>query len=498
MSTTNKLYKNIGASLLPQLINIASNFILPSLIIGLYGSQINGLTSTIRTIISYISLVGAGISAAVVQALYLPVAQKNQQQIQGMLKATANMFNRCGWIYIFIVLVVSLAYPLTLNSDISYFTVCMLLVVMSISGASEFFVVGRCRALLFADQKVYVCTTIQAISLLLSLVLAVVMLKLRVSIILVQLAISMVYIFRAFLLSAYVRRNYPQYQFSKETKPIRSAVAKRNDAMIHQLSGLLVLGSQSIILSSFVSLEAASIYAVYNIIFAGLSSICGNINTAITPFLGRTFAVADLNKGRKEFNVVNFSYFVLTILIFAITMTTILPFVSIYTKNADISYSYPMFAVLFSATQIFNIFRQPYVAIINVAGHFRETRSRALFESFLCVSCSLIFTKFFGMYGVLIGTGIALGWRCIDMIVYSHKHILDSSCKKSLIRLLGAFAVVFAVYFLSPKEAEISSYQSWCLYALKIAAITLAIIIPIVLLFERKSLKSLRSFIANK
>lgn len=72
-----KVLKNIMASALPQIMNIITNLILPSLIILKFGSEINGLVSSIKSIVSYISIVGAGIATATTQALYEPVAKKD-------------------------------------------------------------------------------------------------------------------------------------------------------------------------------------------------------------------------------------------------------------------------------------------------------------------------------------------------------------------------------------------------------------------------------------
>ena len=204
MKSIFQVYKNVGASILPQLVNIISNFILPVMIISLYDSSINGLLSTVKTIVAYISLVGAGISVATTQALYSPVAKGDSETVKGMLKATSQMFNKCGTIYLIIVFVISLIYPLLLDENIPYVTMVLLLLVVSVSGASEFFIVGRCRSLLYANQKVYVCTSIQAFSLIASLLLAIFMLKKEANIILVQFGISFVYVVRAFLLWLYL------------------------------------------------------------------------------------------------------------------------------------------------------------------------------------------------------------------------------------------------------------------------------------------------------
>ena len=51
-----KVLKNIFASALPQIMNIITNLILPSMIILKFGSEINGLISSIKVIISYVSI----------------------------------------------------------------------------------------------------------------------------------------------------------------------------------------------------------------------------------------------------------------------------------------------------------------------------------------------------------------------------------------------------------------------------------------------------------
>ena len=141
-----KVLKNIFASALPQIMNIITNLILPSMIILRFGSEINGLISSIKVIISYVSIVGAGIATATTQRLYEPVAKKQTNVVRGMLNASNKMFNKFGTIYCGIVLIVAILYPLFIETNIEYITIVLLMLAMSISGASEFFAIGRCRS----------------------------------------------------------------------------------------------------------------------------------------------------------------------------------------------------------------------------------------------------------------------------------------------------------------------------------------------------------------
>lgn len=498
-----KVLKNIFASALPQIMNIITNLILPSMIIMRFGSEINGLISSIKVIISYVSIIGAGIATATTQKLYEPVAKNDINTVKGMINASNRMFNKFGFMYCLIVLVVAILYPLSLETDIEYITIVLLMLVMSISGASEFFAVGRCRSLLYADQKTYVCTTVQALSIFISLVLAIFMLKFNMNIIIVQLAISLVYVFRAIFLLGYIKTNYPDLSDYKKTKPINSVVEKRKDAMVHQLSGLVVSGSQATILTATLGLEAASVYAVYNIIFSGLQSICSNLITALTPFLGREYALNNREKLLKMYDFIEFMFFNIVTFIYSVTMLMIVPFVTIYTYNADINYIYPIFAVIFVYTSAFYILKMPSNALINISGHFKETRWRAILEAILTLVLSFIFTQKMGINGIVLGTGIALGWRCIDTILYTNKKILLCKNDKTFFRLIRVFILLSITAYISLKfQIEITSLIEWSKYAIIYSIVIFVFLTINIVIFDSFTLKELskiiKKFINNR
>ena len=494
-----KVLKNILTSALPQLVNIISNLILPGLIIIRFGSEINGLVSTTKTIVSYISIVGAGIAAAVTQALYKPVAENSIDEVKGMLHAANNMFVKYGLIYTLVTVVVAFLYPVFLNTDIRYFTIVLLLLVMSISGASEFFVTGRCRALLYANQEVYVSSIIQSISLLLSLGFAVIMLRTGFNIIIVQLSISAVYILRAGFLLLYVNLRYPQFRNYNCEPPILRTVEKRNDAMIHQLSGLVVTGSQALILTLICGLEAASIFSVYSIVFTGLQSICANLSTSVTPFLGRELALERKQHSMIVYNLIEYGFFVLVTIIYSATIVLIIPFVSIYTKGADINYVFKTFSVLYVFTSAFYVLKMPSTSATNAAGLFKETRIRAIVEASICVLVSVPCCVFLGQIGVLIGTLSALSWRCFDSILFTNKFVLHQKNTISIFRviraliIIGGFGVFSYIYHIS-----LSGYLNWIKNAFLFVGVACCVIIIDGIVFELGNIRFLFTTLFKK
>lgn len=493
-----KVSKNILASLLPQTMNIITNLILPTLIIRVYGSEMNGLVSSTKVIVSYISIVGAGIATAITQSLYVPVARGDIKTIKGMLHAANKMFNTFGFVYCVIALVVAFVYPLTLDTRINYITIVLLMIVISLSGASEFFAIGRCRALLYADQKTYICTIIQAASILGSLLLALFMIAIKADIVVVQFAISFAYVLRAFFLIGYIRRNYPEIRNYRDEAPINAATEKRKDAMIHQLSGLAVTGSQTTILTIFVGLQAASIYSIYNIVFSGLQSICANISTAVTPFLGRELALNNHERLMKWYDLIEFAFFSLVAFVYAITMIMIIPFIKLYTKDADINYIYPVFSEIFVLTSAFYILKLPSNSLINISGRFKETKWRAVLEASLTVILNIIFTYLIGLNGVVIGTGVALCWRCIDTILYTNKYVLACSNFKSLFRMFRVVLIIIVSAVLRNSiNITVNGYIDWVKWSIFFSLIIFLIIIINSLLFDFKTIKQLIDILKN-
>lgn len=278
-----------------------------------------------------------------------------------------------------------------------------------------------------------------------------------------------------------------------------TAIAKRNDAMVHQLAGLVVTGSQAAILTLMVDLKAASIYSVYNIVLYGIRNICSNLCTAINPFLGKKYALNQKDELKRIYNAVEFVFFYFVTFVLMVTAAMLVPFVSLYTRDADINYIYPTFALLFVISSFFYIIKLPGTALINVAGHFKETKVRALLEAGFSLGFSLIFTLLLGKEGVLIGSALALGWRCVDTVVYSSKHILDTSWSRSIFRVTLSFANVILFGLISLKMTlTVNSWMDWIVYSVICSVIAIVMLATEALILELPALKLVLQFFKRK
>ena len=120
MDNKQKSIKNLVYTALSQLISIAFGLILPRLFVTSYGSEVNGLLSSLSQFLVYLGLFEAGVGAATMQALYKPVAQKNWDGINGVLAATHGYYKKTGRWYFVGLLTLSLLYPVFVDSSLSF------------------------------------------------------------------------------------------------------------------------------------------------------------------------------------------------------------------------------------------------------------------------------------------------------------------------------------------------------------------------------------------
>ena len=89
---------NIACTTLCQLMTLISGLIVPRLILSTFGSEANGLVSSLTQFLNYISLVEGGIGSVVLTALYSPLAKKDNSKLSGVLKAAEKFFRQIAYI----------------------------------------------------------------------------------------------------------------------------------------------------------------------------------------------------------------------------------------------------------------------------------------------------------------------------------------------------------------------------------------------------------------
>ena len=66
--------------IISQVVTLLLGILLPKLLIGGFGSEVNGLLSSVKQIFVYVALLEAGVGTAALQAMYAPIAVNDTQK----------------------------------------------------------------------------------------------------------------------------------------------------------------------------------------------------------------------------------------------------------------------------------------------------------------------------------------------------------------------------------------------------------------------------------
>lgn len=489
---TKKALVNLFFNMSLQFVNVFANMILPPLLISNYGSAVNGLVMSIKELLRYLQVIGGGIAEASIQALYKPLAKKENKKVNEVLSATKKMFFQAGLVFSLLLVLFSLIYPLLINDDVNFISTFLLIIVMGISGASEFFVLGKYRALLIANQKSYVVAIAQMTGVILNVLVAVLLIFMKESIVVVQMGATIAYIARIYIVTMYTKKHYKYINFTEKPKMI--VLEKRNDALIHTLASVVVFNSPIIIISIFSGLVEASIYSIYSIIFSGIFLITNSFSSGLVASFGEIIAKTENKAFSASFELYENVYYIIVTIMYSAAAILILPFVKLYTSGAtDAEYVDPFIAVLFVILGVLRSSRIPHLTIVNAAGHFKETKNHAIIEAIISLILQIGLIQFYGIYGVLIGCIGSFLYRALMLIIYSNKKIIKRKISKTFSRLLRNIILGYFIILLYTKcvIVDIVTFDQLILQTMVISSSITIIVIIANYLFEPKLAKSL-------
>ena len=133
-----KVVKTFGFGMLSQVVTLILGIVIPKLLIVSYGSEVNGLLSSVRQVFVYVALLEAGIGTASLQALYAPVAANDQQRTSEIMAATDRYYKRTGILYGLAVIGLAVFYPIVVHSSIEALVVIAVILLQGASGVINY------------------------------------------------------------------------------------------------------------------------------------------------------------------------------------------------------------------------------------------------------------------------------------------------------------------------------------------------------------------------
>ncbi len=497
MGKAKTLSKNIIINLILQISVICNGLIMPRLIIVNYGSDVNGMISSITQFLSYITLLESGIGGVIKAVLYKPLLDKDEYALSGIVNATKNFFRKIGYIFIGYLFIVALFYDKITFTGKEWWFSASLVIVLGITVLLEYFFGITQFTMLQADQKLWFTSGVQIITLWVSIGVSMVLIKLGCSIQVVKLSTALVFFFRPLCYNLYINRHY---KLERRVPQNKEALAQRWNGFGHHIAYFIHSNTDIILLTIFVSTTEVSVYSVYLMIVTGVRYFFAAFSSAIEPFIGRIIASGDKQALRKTFKTYEFAQYFATTVIFVTTAVLIVPFVRIYAVGvADADYIRPLFAVILVVAEGFYCLRAPYSNLIFASGHFKQTQNGAFMEAGINICISLILIKPLGIVGIVIGTLVAMAFRTIQYAFYVNRNIVNTGIGVFFRKLLASFTSCLAVYLLSTVvEIAADNYLIWCVYGIGTVVVSVIITSLSYLIMDYKATKDFIMFSISK
>ena len=489
MSRTSKFIRNAWASALYQITIMITGFILPRIMLSYYGSEVNGLVSSITQFVNYMTLVEAGLSGATIYALYKPLADNDKKEISRIVVASKHFYTISGWIFVILVSLLSIIYPIFVTSNnFNRLQISILIMIIGVNGALEFFTLGKYRAILTADQKQFIIALSSMLYSILNVTIIAIFAHLGFNIIIARFAAIFAVFLRTFILSYYCKKNYPYLDYS--VSPNNEALNKRWDALFLQILGTIHTGAPVILATMLTSLVEVSIYAVYNMVVTGINSVLSIFNSGLGAGFGDLIARGEKENYQRAYQEFEYFYYSMITIIYSVGMVQILPFLSIYTKGInDVNYIQPLLGFLFILNGYLYNIKTPQGMLVISAGLYKETKVQTSIQALISVCAGFVFGKMWGIPGIILGMILSNIYRDIDLLFFIPKYVTGLPYKETLLNIILSFTEGIIIIFIGERiPAFNSGLFGWCIKSIIISFIGLLVIIMFGWIFRKNLL----------
>lgn len=438
---------NLIAAIISQAVTMILGLIVPRLTLVNFGSEVNGYMTMVNQVYAYIALLEAGLGTAVVQALYGPVANEDKNNISAIVNAARGYYKKIAGYYAAAVASASVIIPLLIDTSLSKVEMMLYFLLFGVSNVVNFCFTAAMRPLLLAEGKNYVTSYIAMVFHIASQTVKIVFLMIGTNIVTLQLMYSIVNVLQILVYFLYFKKCYRW--LDKKVPANEGAIKQRNAFFMQQISNLVFSCTDVMLLSFFCDLKAASVYAVYMLVFNSLSAVLSMVASSTQFVLGQTY-----NSNRNNYIFVHRTYesglLTFSFTLFSVAELLTISFVKLYTRGvSDINYIDVVLPVLFCTNGLLATCKSTSLCLINFSYHATQTMKRTFFEAGLNLCISVALVPFWGIRGVLLGTAVALFYRVIDMTIYTNHVILKTSAKDSIILYASNFVIFILVVAVS-------------------------------------------------
>jgi len=419
---------------LTQFITLVLAFISRTVFIKTLGAEYLGLNGLFSSILTSMSLAEMGIGAAIAYALYKPIAEEDREVIKSILA----FYRKCYFfIGVFIIAVGCLLIPFLpylikddITIPVNIYSVYICFLANSVIG--YFF--AHKRMIIEETQNKYITASIDFI----------------VNTIVTIAQIFIVWQLKDFMLFLYVKilgtiinyilvliiadRKFPYIKEKAIALPssVRKGIWSNVSILFfRKLGDVIVLGTDSIIISAFVGIETVGFYLNYTLIVSVVAIFCGLFITGADASIGNAIATLAKKELYAVFRKISFLIFCIGGVSAVCLVNLLNPFIELWIGKDYLLSDSVVYVIV--ANFFFMLNRNLVLVFRHNAGVFRPDMYKPFIEIVFTLSLSIFLVRIYGVLGVLIGILANTFCICVWIEAFiAHKHVFATSMSKYL------------------------------------------------------------------
>ncbi|MEE5988841.1 oligosaccharide flippase family protein [Ligilactobacillus equi] len=450
---TQNAARNIFFGMVLKVYQLIVPFVMRTVMLYYLGIQYLGLNSLFTSVLQVLNLAELGVGSAMVYSMYKPIVENNRAQIRSLMRLYRTYYRIIGLVILVSGTILTPFIPHLIHGSVpSDMNIYILYLLNLAATVLSYWLFAYKNSILNAYQRVDV---VSKVTLFTNTVMyafqiwMVVEFKNYYAYIIVTLAGQ---VLTNILTAIAANKLYPDLNpgaplDKEEVKIINRRI---RDLMTSRLGSVAMTTSDTIIISSFLGLTILAQYQNYFYIVTAAAGILGIVFNSVTAGIGNSLIVETKEKNVQDLAKFTFIISWVSGVGAACMLTLFQPFMELWVGRKNLlSFGVVVcMAIYFFVTEV----NQLLNTYKDAGGIWHKDRYRTLVVSMINICLNLLMTPFFGVYGAMLSTVLAI--LCVGMpwifynlftTIFEKRHLEEYLKKVILYVFVTIIGCVFSV-----------------------------------------------------
>lgn len=407
MGRINNASKNIKYGYAGNLFSLLLKFISRTVFIYTIGVTFLGVNGLYLNILSVLSFAELGIGTAMNYSLYKPVAENDKEKIKALMYLYKHAYR---WIAIIVTgiglsLIPFLNFIIKDPGTISSNELVIYYLIFLFNTVSTYFVAYK-YSLVNAEQKNYIQTNIQTITIVITTIVQITVLILMHSFLIYLISAALIELVQKIFANRYLNQRYPYLldkNIRKLSKEEKEPIKKNIRALVyHKIGEISVHQTDNILISSFINITTVGLVSNYTLIISAVTSFINIIFNSLISGFGNLIATESIDKQFELFKVYRFVGFWCYGFASIAFIILINPFIELWIGSEMLVGGIVIYLI------IIDYYLKGHRIVVNnfkvAAGIFDEDKYIGLIQAVVNLVVSIVMVRKMGLPGIFVGT----------------------------------------------------------------------------------------------